>query len=66
MVYPTFEVIHINVNLGADYMEIFNLGQNFNSLNRVEISSRLNGKLLFKMTLQLRVKISTRYSELKF
>ena len=47
-------------------MEIFNLGWNFNSLNQVEISSRLNSKLLFKMTLQLHVKISTRYTALKF
>ena len=47
-------------------MEIFNPGWNFNSLNRVEISSMLNSKLLFKMTLQLHVKISTRYIELKF
>ena len=47
-------------------MEIFNPGWNFNSLNQVEISSRLNSKLLFKMTLQLHVKISTRYTELKF
>ena len=46
--------------LGGDYMEIFN------PLNRVEISSQLNSKLLFKMTLQLHVKISTRYTELKF
>ena len=47
-------------------MEIFNPGYHFNLLNRVEISSRLNGKLLFKMALQLHVKISTRYTELKF
>ena len=47
-------------------MEIFNPGWNFNSLNQVEISSRLNSKLLFKMTLQLHVKISTGYTELKF
>ena len=49
-------------------MEIFNPGWNFNLLNRVEISSRLNSKLLFKMTLQLQVKISTRFSqpEMKF
>ena len=47
-------------------MEIFNPGWNFNSLNQVEISSRLNSKLLFKMTLQLHVKISTRYTKLKF
>ena len=52
--------------LRADYMEIFNPGWNFNSLNRVEISSWLNSKLLFKMTLQLHVKISTRYTDLKF
>ena len=31
-----------------------------------EISSQLNSKLLFEMTLQLHVKISTRYTELKF
>ena len=47
-------------------MEIFNPGWNFNSLNRVEISSQLNSKLPFKMTLQLHVKISTGYTELKF
>ena len=47
-------------------MEIFNPGWNFNSLNRVAISSRLNSKLLFKMTLQLHVKISTRNTEFKF
>ena len=46
-------------------MEIFNPGWNFNSLNQVEISSRLNSKLLFKMTLQLHVKILTQYTELK-
>ena len=33
---------------------------------QVEIAPRLNSKLLFKMTLQLHVKISTRYTELKF
>ena len=54
------------VILGADYMEIFNRGGNFNSLNRVEILSRLNSKFLFKMTLQLHVKLSTRYTWLKF
>ena len=47
-------------------MEIFNPGWNFNSLNRVEISSRLNSKLLFKITLQFHVKLSTRYTQLKF
>ena len=47
-------------------MEIFNPGWNLNSLNRVEISSRLNSNILFKMKLQLHVKISTRYTELKF
>ena len=52
--------------LGADYMEIFSPGWNFNSLNRVEISFRLNNKLLFKITLQLHVEISIRYNELKF
>ena len=52
--------------LGADYMEIFKPGWNFISLNRVEISSWLNSKLLFKMTLELHVEISTRYTELKF
>ena len=58
------ETFHIL--LGADYMEISNPGWNFDSLNRVEISSQLNSKLLFQMTLQLHVKISTRYTELKF
>ena len=47
-------------------MEIFDLGWNLNSLNRVEISCRLNSNILFKMKLQLHVKISTRYTELKF
>ena len=51
---------------GADYMKIFNPGWNFNSLNWVEISSRLNSKLPFKVALQLHVKISTQYTELKF
>ena len=52
--------------LGANYMEIFNPGWNFNSVYRVEISSRLSSKLLFKMTLRLCVKFSARYTELKF
>ena len=47
-------------------MEIFNPGLNFNSLNRTEMLSWLNSKLLFKMTLQLHVKISNWYAELKF
>ena len=47
-------------------MEMFNPGWNFNLLNRVEISSQLNSKLLFKMILQLNVKISTQYTEFKF
>ena len=47
-------------------MEIYNLGWNFNSLKRVYISSWLNSKLLFKMTLQLHVKISNRYAGWKF
>ena len=54
-----------NFFLGADYTEI-NPGWNFSSVYRIEISSRLNSKLLFKTTLQLHVKISTRYTELKF
>ena len=53
-------------NLGADHKHIFNPGWNFNLAYRVEISSRLNSKLLFKMALQLHVKISTRHTELKF
>ena len=48
------------------YIEIFNPGWNFDSLNRVEVSSPLNRKLLFKITLQLHVKISVWYTELKF
>ena len=44
----------------------FQPGLKFQLVKRVEMSSRLNSKLLFKMTLQLHVKISTRYSELKF
>ena len=47
-------------------MEIFNPGWHFNLLEGVEISSRLDSKLFFKMALQLHVKISTRYTELKF
>ena len=43
-----------------------NRALNFNLLNRIEISSRLNSKLLFKMTFKLHVKIPTRYAELKF
>ena len=43
-------------------MEIFNPGRNFNKVYQVEISSRLNSKLLFNMTLQLHA----RYTELKF
>ena len=40
------------IYLEADYIKIFNLDWNFNSfLNRVEILSRLNSKLLFKMTI---------------
>ena len=46
-------------------MEYLNPGSNFKSLNRVEILSRLNSKLLFKMTLHLHVKISARHTELK-
>ena len=59
-------ILYFRSILAADYMDIFNPGWNFNSLNRVEISPRLNIKLLLKMTLQLHVKISTRYTELKF
>ena len=47
-------------------MGILNPGLNFNSTNRVQISSRLNRKLLFKVTLQLHLKISTRYDKLNF
>ena len=43
-----------------------NRALNFNLLNRIEISSRLNSKLLFKMTFKLHVKIPARYAELKF
>ena len=53
-------------DLGTNYMAIFNPGWNFNSLSWVEISSRLNSKLLFKIMLQLHVKISTWYTKLKF
>ena len=55
-----------NTKQDADYMEIFNPDWNFNSVYRPEISSRLNSKFLFKMTLQLHVKLSTRYTWLKF
>ena len=51
----------IKGNQGADYMVISNPDWNFNSVFRIEISSRLNSKLLCKMTLQLHVK-----TELKF
>ena len=47
-------------------MEMFNPGQNFNTLNRVEISSTLNSKLPFKKAIQLHAGISTRYTEFKF
>ena len=47
-------------------MGILNPGLNFNSTNRVQISSRLNRKLLFKVRLQLHLKISTRYDKLNF
>ena len=46
-------------------MEILNPDWNFNSVYQVESSSRLNRKFLFKITLQLNVKISTRYTEYK-
>ena len=52
MVYPTFEVIHINVTLRL-------CGDFQPGLKLAEISSRLNSKVLFKMTLQLDVKNST-------
>ena len=52
MVYTTFEVIHINVTLRL-------CGDFQPGLNLAEISSQLNSKVLFKMTLQLDVKIST-------
>ena len=51
---------------GGNYMETFKPGWNFNSLNRAGISSRLDSKHLFKITLQLHVKTSTRHTELKF
>ena len=51
---------------GADFMEIFKPDWNFNSIYRVEISSQLNRTLLFKMTLQLHVKISPQDTALKF
>ena len=50
----------------GNYMETFNPGWNLNSLNRAEISSRLDSKHLFKITLQLHVKVSALYIELKF
>ena len=46
-------------------MEIFNPAWKFNSVYRVKISFRLNSKLFLKVTLQLHVKISTWYAELK-
>ena len=52
--------------LGGNYMETFNPGWNFNLLNRAEISSRLDSKHLLKVTLQLHVKVSALYIELKF
>ena len=60
------EEFFVSSFLGADYMGIFKLGWIFNLVQRVEISSRLNRKLLFKMTLQLHVKISIWHTELKF
>ena len=62
-IFKTFSVLLL---LTGRLYKIFNPDWNFNSLNRVEISSRLNSKHLFKMTLQLHVKISTLYAELKF
>ena len=47
-------------------MEIFNSDLNFNLVYRVEISSRLNSKLLCKMTMQLHIKVSSGHTELKF
>ena len=47
-------------------MEIFSASWNFNLVYRIEISSQLNSKLFVKMTLQLHVKTSARYTELKF
>ena len=47
-------------------MEIFIPVWNFSLVCQVKISSRLNSKLHFKMTLQLHVKISILYTELKF
>ena len=51
---------HVNlykkIDEGADYMEIFNAGWTFSLAYQVEISARLNNKLLFKMTLKLHVK----------
>ena len=52
--------------LRTDHKHILNPNSNFNLAYRVEILSRLNSKLLFKMTLQLHVEISTRHTELKF
>ena len=46
--------------LGADYLEVFSSGWFFITGQRVEISSQLNSKFLFKMIFQLHVKISTR------
>ena len=65
MVYPTFEAIHICDLRGRLYGDL-QLGLKFQLVKRVEISSWLNSKLLFKMTLQLHLKISALYSELKF
>ena len=47
-------------------MEIFIPVWNFSLVYQVKISSRLNSKLHFKMTLQLHVKISILYTDLKF
>ena len=54
------------VHEGADYMKIFNPVWKFKLVYRVEISFWINSKLLIKMTLQLHVKVSTRYTKLKF
>ena len=47
-------------------METFNPGWTFSLAYKVEISARLDSKLLFKMTLQLHVKKLARCAELKF
>ena len=66
VVFIVLLIIFPNLHLRGWLFGDFQPGLKFQLVKRVEMSSRLNSKLLFKMTLQLHVKISTRYIELKF